>query len=522
MTIEIAADSAALRKERGAFFTPPTVTRFLARWGIRSGSDAMLEPSCGDGAILDAVAERLTTLGGREPVRAHELHTASAEDARSVLAERNYPGQVVVGDFLATRVEQTFDAVLGNPPYVRYQGFSGEARAVGLGAALAQGVRLSRLSSSWAPFVIHASAFLKVDGRLGLVLPAELLSSNYAQEVRDYLLRRFATVNVVLIDKQVFPGVQTEALLLLAEGMGGTDRVRFAIVREAADLDDVTFSTELRIGEGERWTSALVSAEAMDNLAGLEGAGHYATLADWGRLSLGAVTGNNRFFTLSPADAARHGLESSDLVRISPTGSSHLRALTFGQEDHDRVGASGGRTLLFRPDEPSAAALAYIAHGEELGVHNAYKCRVRSPWWRTPLPEAPDLLFTYMNEGTPQLATNPAKLYYLNSVHGLYLSPGRRSLGDVLALAALNTATALSAEITGRAYGGGVLKMEPREAARLLVPSHESVRSHEAQLRERLPYARRLLREGKLGDVRALVDSVLLTHQSSDGLGRVA
>ena len=520
MTIELAGDSAEIRKARGAFFTPPEVTRFLCAWAITSPGDRVLEPSCGDGAFLAAAAERLRELGGRAPLQAHELHEGSAADASALLASAGYPGRVVVGDFLASPPGPSFDAVVGNPPYIRYQGFTGEARATGLAAALAQGVRLSRLASSWAPFVVHAAAFLSAQGRLALVVPAELLAANYAAEVRDFLLQRFARVRVVLIEGQVFPGVQTEAMLLLAEGSGGTDRVEFASVAHAAGLDALlvntgAFESVLEVRAGERWTTALVSAEATHELSRLAEADWLSPLSHWGRISLGAVTGNNRYFTLSPAQAAQWGLTASELVPISPAGSSHLRALRLTRAGHAVLGQAGKRTLLFRPgDEPSADARAYLAHGEALGVTKAYKCRVRTPWWRTPLPAPPDVFFTYMNEATPQLAANPSGLHYLNSVHGLYLTEGASGLAELVSLAALNSATGLSAEVTGRAYGGGVLKMEPREAARLLVPSIDKVRAHEQELSDLLPVARRLLRAGRLEAARDLVDDVLLTARA--------
>ena len=519
MTIELAGDSAERRKARGAFFTPAEITTFLSGWAIRSGSDRVLEPSCGDGAFLAEAVERLQSLGGRAPIQAHELHESSAADARAVLSESGHPGDVRVGDFLATTAEPMFDAVVGNPPYVRYQGFTGEARAAGLAAALAQGVRLSRLSSSWAPFVIHAAGYLVPAGRLALVLPAELLSSNYAQEVRDFLIARFATVQVVLVARQVFPGVQTEAVLLLAEGRGGTDRVSFATVDDTRGLDAARFSTTLRAKPGERWTSALVSPDASSHLDALLARGVMSHVADWGRLSLGAVTGNNRYFTMSPAQATALGLRADDTVAISPPGSSHLRRLWFDTRDHSRLGDEEERTLLFRPDKPSAAARAYIASGEELEVDQAYKCRVRTPWWRTPLPAPPDLFITYMNQDTPQLASNPGHLHYLNSVHGLYLTADLADLADVLPLAALNTATAFSAEVTGRAYGGGVLKLEPREAARLVVPAPAEVRRQRDELRRLLPTARTLLAHGRIDDVRVHVDSIVLDDgRASDGL----
>lgn len=524
MTIEPAGDSAELRKARGAFFTPPEVTHYLAAWSIRAASDRVLEPSCGDGAILDAVVSRLDALGEARTVTAYELHEASAEAARQLLAAHGHRGEIRTGDFLATTAEPSFDVAVGNPPYIRYQGFTGEARARGMAAALAQGVRLSRLSSSWAPFVVHTAGHLKPGGRLALVLPAELLSSNYAGEVRDFLLRRFRAIDVVLFGRHVFPGVQTEALLLLAEGQGGTRTVRFASVDHVSQLGEARFDTVLQVGPGDRWNSALVSTEATGLLRELSDRSHLVALSAWGRVSLGAVTGNNKYFTLTPDQVREHGLSTRDVVAISPPGSSHLRALAFTQADHAALGRDGRPTYLFRPETPTPAARAYIVQGAAAGVPDAYKCRVRTPWWRTPLPAPPDLFFTYMNEQTPQLAANVAQVHHLNSVHGLYLHDDDKSMAELLALAALNSATALSAELTGRAYGGGILKMEPREAAKLLVPSPEAVRTHQHQLTRLLPDARRLLQAGRLADIREAVDDILLRPaegMSAHGLGEV-
>ena len=87
-----------------------------------------------------------------------------------------------------------------------------------------------------------------------------------------------------------------------------------------------------------------------------------------------------------------------------------------------------------------------------------------------------------MNADTPRLCTNRAQAHHLNSVHGVYLTGPLRRLGmDLLPVAALNSMTLLAAETVGRAYGGGMLKLEPREADRcsflprlslLLPPKH--------------------------------------------------
>ena len=103
-------------------------------------------------------------------------------------------------------------------------------------AALSHGVRLSALASSWAAFTIHASEFLSDSGRLGLVLPAELLSVNYASEVRRFLLGRFAKVRLVLFEQLVFPGVLEDVVLLLAEGRGTATHFERYQTRDAKGL----------------------------------------------------------------------------------------------------------------------------------------------------------------------------------------------------------------------------------------------------------------------------------------------
>jgi hypothetical protein len=229
------------------------------------------------------------------------------------------------------------------------------------------------------------------------------------------------------------------------------------------------------------------------------------------------VTGNNKFFTLSPEKVRALGLASSDTVRLSPPGSRHLRALALTRDGLARLGENGEATYLFRPDgEPSAGAWRYIKSGEDLDVHTAYKCRVRKPWWRTPYLRPADLLLTYMNADTPRLATNRARVHHLNSVHGVYLNDEVRELGiRLLPLASLNSVTLLGAEVVGRAYGGGMLKIEPREADRLPVPSARLVERHEAALTASRPAVAAALRAGRLLDAVAMVDQILLV----DGLG---
>lgn len=517
------SDAPSLRKARGAFFTPPVLADFITSWAIRTPSDTVLEPSCGEAAFLLSAAQRLRALGGQPDkslLYGTEVHAPSAAAARDALRDAGGADvDITVGDFLTQQPARQYSAVVGNPPYVRYQDFSGAARAAGQRAALAAGVRLNGLASAWAPFVVHATQFVEPGGRLGLVLPAELLTVGYASGVREYLLRRFSDVRLVVFEERVFPGVLEEVVLLLAGGDGSTDHFKLHQARDSSDLDDASRLawTSTTPEQKAKWMPALLDASSFDTYRELTTDGAFAALAqEWGKTGLGAVTGNNRWFTLTADKADDLQLSGDELLAISPPGSRHLRSLALDTAAWQRLVDDGKPTYLFYPgDRPSVAAQSYIDAGHDDGIHTAYKCRVRTPWWRVPLAPLPDLFLTYMNHVAPQLATNSAGVRHLNSVHGVVLHDEHRDLGrELLPIAALNSVTLLGAEMVGRAYGGGLLKLEPREADRWPMPAPGLVRAAQAELDAVRDSVTLSLRRGDVLRAVELVDEALLAEHT--------
>lgn len=512
-------DTAELRKARGAFFTPPPLTDFLAEWALRSPADRVLEPSCGEAGFLVSAIARLRALGAEnispDQLEGLDIHAESVAEADRIVREVGGSANLSRADFFEISPAPLFgefDAVIGNPPYVRYQDFAGDARAKGRRAALAQGVRLPGLASSWAAFTVHAASFLQPEGRLALVLPGELLSVNYAAPVRRYLLERFASVQLIVFETRVFPGVSEDVVLLLAEGSGPTDHFDVYQAKDLASLNALEFTNWFPFDSAEKWLPALLPPGAAEIYRqALEGDA-FGRLEDWGETDLGMVTGNNNFFTLSVEKARKLGLRDGDLTRISPPSSRHLRGLTFTDKTWREMADAGARVYLFDPSSrPSTAAQRYIEEGEERGVPNAYKCRVRTPWWRVPKVRTPDLFFTYMNHDAPRLVANRAGVPHLNSVHGVSLALDYRTLGrDLLPMAMLNSVTMLGAELVGRSYGGGILKIEPKEADRMPVPTPAAIQAAAKRLRPLRPQLASLLRQRKLDEVIRLVDRALL------------
>ena len=479
-----------------------------------------MEPAAGDAAFLVAAVSRLRELASdpdtRPTVDGVEIHAYSAQIAHERVQSAGGEARICQSDFFAIEPRPTYDTVIGNPPFIRYQDFSGEARTQSRKAALRGGVSLTGLASSWAAFTIHSAMFLRQGGRLALVLPAELLSVNYAAPVRRFLFTRFRDIQLVLFDEQVFPEAEADVVLLLAEGYldGPTDH---ATIRQAKNTEELaslgTGSTWTPADPADKWTSSLVDPKALESLDKLLDTGVFTDLETWGDTTLGIVTGNNKYFTLSPQRVKELGLKSKELLHLSPPGSSHLRGLTLSKAALTKLGKDGQPVYLFYPSSsPSAKAAAYIEEGHRTGVDTAYKCRIRKSWFRVPVVPPADLLLTCMNADTPRLTANEARAHHLNSVHGVYLDAKYRDMGmELLPLASLNSVTLLHAEIAGRAYGGGILKIEPKEADRWAMPSPLLVSKNEDALFSVKDKVAELLSLGKMMEAVMIVDEIIFS-----------
>lgn len=517
----VPSETALLRKARGAFFTPDSIARFVARWAVRDASDSVLEPSAGEAAFLVEAVHRLRELAPTPSVLPRvegvEIHAASAESGATRVAAAGGLAQIKVSDFFQVQPRPEYSVVIGNPPFIRYQDFTGESRARSRQAALRAGVNLTALASSWAAFTVHSALFLRRGGRMGLVLPAELLSVNYAGAVRQFLFRQFRSVELVLFSGQVFPEAQADVVLLLADGYqeGPTDHAIVYQAEDAAALATIRQPVKWTPTDpGAKWTGLLLASDATEPLRAVTAEEHFSALESWGDTTLGAVTGNNNYFALSPARVAALGLPRRELLRLSPPGSSHLRGLELSAAAINSLGRQGRATWLFRPTGTlSKAAADYVEVGRRAGVNDAYKCRVRKVWYCVPVVPPADLMLTCMNADVPRLTTNNAAAHHLNSVHGVYLREEVRALGrDLLPLASLNSITLLDAEMVGRSYGGGVLKIEPREADVWAMPSPGHVEECASGLRRVRERVRELLAQGNLAEAVDIVDRVILVE----------
>lgn len=490
------------RKRRGAFYTPAPLTAFLADWAIQSGQDRVLEPSTGDGAFLLAAVERLRALGAARSgsqLFGVELSSAEAQKARELVPDAD----VRTGSFfdLGLKDLPIVDAVIGNPPYIRYHGFTGDARSQGRARASEQGVDLSGLASSWAHFVVHAASFLpEANGRLALVLPAELMHTEYAAPVRAFLLRRFRSVAVIAFDRAAFEEAQVDAVLLLASD-NGPEGLRVIRVPDVTSLAGLSVGSTSARTNHDRWTIAIDETGAVE-YAALVASSRLTRLGELASVDIGLVTGANAFFVLTDERVEAQGLPDIALSPVVERPSDLGGLIAANGETKHLLNLAGRAELAEQP-----AIATYLAAGEISGIAQGYKCRHRSPWFAVPVSKAPaDAFMPYMSHRAPRVVANGIGAYSTNLVHAVRRKDNAPS-AIALAAASLSAATALSAEIEGRAYGGGVLKLETKEAERLLIPALTS--DEDRHLGRMAKTLDRLIRAGKIEEASRRVDHLL-------------
>lgn len=102
-----------------------------------------------------------------------------------------------------------------------------------------------------------------------------------------------------------------------------------------------------------------------------------------------------------------------------------------------------------------------------------YKCRNRTPWYSVPDVQVPEYFMSYMSGRAANLVGNRAAVSCTNSVHSVRVRD--IDLASKLLPRWSSPFVRLSCEIEGHALGGGMLKLEPREASRILFPAERTV-----------------------------------------------
>lgn len=180
-----------IQKKFAIYYTKKDVSLFIGEILKSFSFKSVLDPACGNGRLLDSVYEENRIFHGID------LFSIAFSDTSKHRIIQNY-------DFL--RIDNSiknkkksihnkkFDLVIMNPPYTRFSNLNSDYRKSVLSKVNFKSMPQMGLHGY---FIIHSYYFLNPKGLLVAVLPASILFSKHADELRLFLLNNFSLKYII-------------------------------------------------------------------------------------------------------------------------------------------------------------------------------------------------------------------------------------------------------------------------------------------------------------------------------------
>lgn len=444
------------RRELGQFFTPPAIARFMAAWAC-DGARTMLDPAVGNSVFLRAARERFPRLS----LTGYELD-------EGILSFFGNPAGAELrnADYLKGGWGETYDAIVCNPPYQRFQNIP-ERRAVLRDIRQHTGVELSGYANLCLLFLVKSIAQMSERGRLAYLLPSEFLNSANGAPVKRLLLERRLLRAVIDLpdDAGLFGDAVTTCCILLLdrEEKDAASFYTLASPQEPEDLSPPRSVDYADLDPAAKWRVYLRAEEsaARRNLR---------PVSDFCRVSRGIATGANAFFCFRRSRIGELGLPErcfTPCVCRAPD----VRGPVFAPEDWLALAESERPVYLLdveRIDDPALAA--YIRRGEEDGIDRRYLTSKRTPWYSVERKAPAPIWVCSVGRGGLKFVRNLAGAAALTTFHGVYVREEFADDTDVLFGCLLTPSAQELLRENRKMLGSGLEKYQPNDLNTALMP----------------------------------------------------
>ena len=468
------------RNKDGQFATPPALARVVADYAL-SLLPAMhkvrvLEPSCGSGAFISAIVEALPA--DRRQIVGIEMDPRFAQAAHELW---NADADIVEDDYLAwlQKGDDDFDLLVANPPYVRHHHMTANQKSDRNAlAARASDTKISKLAGLYVYFILASQLRLTEGAVATWLVPSEFMTVNYGEALRTFLAEKVTTVRIHTFDAedgQFDDALVTSCVVTYRNTLPEDGHT----IRLSSGPNYMAPSAEAEVPVGafrleKKWPRLFPNAHVEREATHV--------LGDFFAAKRGIATGNNKFFIHDRDTLLAEGVTERFLTPILPSP----RDLKTESVDEDTDGWPNLPQQLALIDCPvpldalrdiDPALHTRLANPPD-DVTSGYLLRGRKIWYRQEQRGGAPIVITYMGRVTDGSAPfrfirNRTRATFTNSYLGLFpTATFTKSVTDISAALdvvcrALSELTAATLMHSGREYGGGLQKMEPKELASL-------------------------------------------------------
>lgn len=477
------------QKLRGAYYTPQQLADNMVALFADDTISTVLEPSCGDGVFLDSMVN-LNLLEKITSFTAVEIEQGEAQKVAERYAERKNI-KVLHQDFFdfykKEYQRQSYDLILGNPPYIRYQYLTESQRELQSQILTSHGMKSNRLINAWVAFLVACIQMLSENGKIAFVIPAEILQVAYAEDLRLFLSNELSRITLITFEQLVFPNIEQEVLVFIGEKGGEEKGIRIIEMRDLSDFQRLNLPEngfQKLSHVKEKWTKYFVTAEETKLIQAIREDSRFAPFSQYGLINVGITTGNNGYFSIDKETEDTYQLSSVTMPLIGR--SSHAHSIFFTEDEWQKNVKDGKKAMLISfPDMPyenyPVEHKRYIAAGEAAGENTGYKCRIRDRWYIVPSIWIPDAFFLRRNNLYPKFVLNRCNAVSTDTMHRMKFYDGVEP--ENVLLSYYNSISFAFTEICGRSYGGGVLEILPSEMGNIMLPKIQNI---DTELRDSL------------------------------------
>jgi hypothetical protein len=466
-------------REKGQFWTPQWLAKIMAAWAVAERPATLFDPAVGPGTFFAAARD----VGFSGNFAGFEVDDTILADSYKLGLNPAELHDTIIGDFIGQRISRSFPAIISNPPYIRHHRLSLEQkRELRQLSQHCLGFSLDGRVGLHIYFLLKCLDHLASDGRLAFLLPADVCEGVSSTALWKRLGEKFRIDAVLTFDKGTapFPNVDTNAMVFLLSHRPPSRQVRWLRVIKP---DSEAIMSALEETSSASNDSLTIQHRNLDELlaTGLSrpkrATGATGTpLSAFAKVVRGIATGANEFFFLTAAQIQKYGLDRSYFKRaIGRTRDCTGNIVT--REDLEKLDRAGRPTWLLNLGRESEQELPapirnYLKVGEQMGLPVRSLIETRKPWYRMEVRAVPSLLFAYLGRRDCRFILNRAGVLPLTGFLCVFPWDESKAYVEKLWRALNHEDTQANLVFVGKSYGGGALKVEPRQLDALEIPQH--------------------------------------------------